>query len=105
VRPLTGATTTGRTSTPHNHPAPKVPDDRSAVRLHTPAQAAELLAVKESWLRRKAGQRLIPSTMLGKHLRFSDNDLQEITQAGARPATRPTRRPRTHRSGSEPGRP
>jgi len=53
--------------------------------LHTPAEAAELLAVKESWLRRKAGARLIPCTFLGKHLRFSDDDLQAIIRSGAQP--------------------
>jgi len=40
--------------------------------LRTPAEAASMLAVKESWLRRQAGLWRIPSTMLGKHLRFSD---------------------------------
>lgn len=59
--------------------------------LRTPAQAAEMLAVKESWLRRQAGRRAIPSTMLGKHLRFSDADLAAIAQRGHRPA-RSTRR-------------
>ena len=40
----------------------------------------------ESWLRRKAGQRLIPCTKLGKHLRFSPDDLARITQNGAQAA-------------------
>ncbi len=48
------------------------PDPASRRILYTPAEAATLLAVKESWLRRQAGQRTIASTMLGKHLRFSD---------------------------------
>jgi excisionase family DNA binding protein len=47
--------------------APATEDD---IVLYTPAQAAALLAVKESWLRRKAGQRAIPCTFVGKHLRF-----------------------------------
>ncbi|WP_418153380.1 helix-turn-helix domain-containing protein [Actinoalloteichus caeruleus] len=54
--------------------------------LHTPAEAARLLSVKESWLRRAAGRRLIPSTRLGKHLRFSAGDLQAIVMDGARPS-------------------
>jgi hypothetical protein len=29
------------------------------------------MAVRESWLRRKAAARAIPCTFLGKHLRFS----------------------------------
>jgi len=60
--------------------------------LHTPAEAAALLAVRESWLRRKAGRREIPCTFLGRHLRFSSDDLTSIARTGARPArsTRPT---------------
>lgn len=66
------------------HPAP--PEPSGAVeppRLYTPAQAAGFLAVKESWLRRKAGTRTIPCTFLGKHLRFSAADLHAITTAGS----------------------
>lgn len=62
----------------------------STPRLHTPAEAAVLLTVPESWLRRQAGQRKLPCTFLGRHLRFSDADLQAIITAGARPA-RPAR--------------
>lgn len=51
--------------------------------LRTPAQAAQLLAVPESWLRRKAAARTIPCTFLGKHLRFSPADLAAIATAGA----------------------
>ncbi|WP_092778432.1 helix-turn-helix domain-containing protein [Actinokineospora terrae] len=57
--------------------------------LFTPAQAADLLQVKESWLRRRAGQRRVPSTALGKHLRFSRADLERIAADAARPATGP----------------
>lgn len=53
-------------------------------RLYTPAEAAELLTVPESWLRRQAGQRRIPCTYLGKHLRFSTADLRDIIAAGGR---------------------
>lgn len=66
----------------------------SAPRVHTPAEAAALLTVPESWLRRQAGQRKLPCTFLGRHLRFSDADLQAIITAGARPARTPSRRPR-----------
>ncbi|MEY8041208.1 helix-turn-helix domain-containing protein [Saccharopolyspora cebuensis] len=52
------------------------------VQLYTPAQAAERLAVKESWLRRKAGSRSISCTFIGKHLRFSEDDLREILRTG-----------------------
>lgn len=57
--------------------------------LHTPAEAAEILRVRESWLRTKAAARAIPCTFLGKHLRFSDEDIAQIMAEGARkPVTR-----------------
>ena len=52
--------------------------------LHTVAEAARILKVRESWLKTKAAAWLIPCTFVGKHLRFSDSDLAEIMQAGAR---------------------
>jgi hypothetical protein len=56
--------------------------------LHTAAEAAEILKIRESWLKTKASARLIPCTFVGKHLRFSDGDIAEIMRAGARqPAT------------------
>lgn len=61
--------------------------------LHTPAEAAEILRVRESWLRTKAATRAIPCTFIGKHLRFSDSDIFQIKQAGAREPL--TRRKRT----------
>ncbi|MFD2416583.1 helix-turn-helix domain-containing protein [Amycolatopsis pigmentata] len=60
--------------------------------LFTPAQAAELLQVRESWLRRCAARRLVPCTFLGKHLRFSRANLNQIAADAARP-TGSTRRP------------
>lgn len=51
--------------------------------LHTVAEAAVILKVRESWLRTKASARLIPCTFVGKHLRFSDEDIAEIMRAGA----------------------
>ncbi|MBC6471162.1 helix-turn-helix domain-containing protein [Actinomadura alba] len=52
------------------------------VLLYTPEQAAELLGVKPSWLRRKAAARAVPCTFVGKHLRFSRADLEAIVTAG-----------------------
>ncbi len=52
--------------------------------LHTVADAAAILKVRESWLKTKASARLIPCTFVGKHLRFSDGDIAEIMRAGAR---------------------
>jgi excisionase family DNA binding protein len=57
-----------------------------AVLLLTPGQAAGLLQVRESWLRRRAAERRVPCSFLGKHLRFSRADLDAIVAAGARPA-------------------
>jgi hypothetical protein len=54
--------------------------------LFTPAQAAELLQVPESWLRRRAARRLVPCTFLGKHLRFSPTNLHQIIADAAHPA-------------------
>ncbi|MCK2243667.1 MULTISPECIES: helix-turn-helix domain-containing protein [unclassified Crossiella] len=54
--------------------------------LCTPAQAAALLQVRESWLRRRAACRQVPCTFLGKHLRFSRLDLEQILADAARPA-------------------
>jgi excisionase family DNA binding protein len=63
--------------------------------LRTPAEAAEILRIRESWLRTKAAARAIPCTFIGKHLRFSDDDIAQIMAAGARrPPTRARRAPR-----------
>ena len=56
--------------------------------LFTPAQAADLLQVPESWLRRRAARRLVPCTFLGKHLRFSRANLHQILAEATRPAAR-----------------
>jgi hypothetical protein len=72
----------------HDHldePAPVRDTVQQRQLLHTPAQAAQLLSIKESWLRRQAGRRAIPSTLVGKHLRFSDHDLAAIVDAFRRP--------------------
>jgi len=55
-----------------------------ADRLYTAAEAAGILKVRESWLKTKAAARLIPCTFIGKHLRFSDDDVAEIMKVGAR---------------------
>ena len=52
--------------------------------LYTATEAAGILKVRESWLKTKAAARLIPCTFIGKHLRFSDDDIAEIMRAGAR---------------------
>ena len=71
-------------------------DQSQAGVLYTPADAAELLAMPESWLRRKAGQRLIPCTKLGKHLRFSPDDLARITRGRRSSSSDSHRQPPIH---------
>ena len=66
------------------------------LQLYTPASAAQLLVVRESWLRCKAASRLVPCTYLGKHLRFSYADLIAIIAAGAQPASSRRARSRSH---------
>ena len=60
------------------------PSTEATPMLYTAEQAAELLQVKVSWLRRKATARAVPCTFVGKHLRFSPADLTAIVAAGAR---------------------
>ncbi|MFD4636991.1 helix-turn-helix domain-containing protein [Lentzea sp. NPDC058436] len=57
--------------------------DETVQVLFTPGQAARLLQVRESWLRRRAARRAIPCSFLGKHLRFSQNDIEQIAAAAA----------------------
>jgi excisionase family DNA binding protein len=68
--------------------------------LYTPAEAADLLRVRESWLRKKAAARVIPCTFLGRHLRFSPTDLTAIVAAAATPATPASRAGRAARATS-----
>lgn len=58
-----------------------IPD--SALQLYTAEQAAQLLQVSPSWLRRKAAARTVACTFIGKHLRFSTSDLKSIIASGA----------------------
>ncbi|MFI0818616.1 helix-turn-helix domain-containing protein [Streptomyces sp. NPDC021098] len=52
--------------------------------LNTAEQAAVLLQVPASWLRKKAAAGHIPYTKIGRHLRFSADDLNAIIRDGAR---------------------
>jgi hypothetical protein len=52
--------------------------------LHTVVETAQILKVRESWLKTKASARLAPCTFVGTHLRFSDDDIAEIMRVGAR---------------------
>jgi excisionase family DNA binding protein len=48
--------------------------------VHTVAEAASILRVKESWLERQAAARKIPFTMLGGCYRFTAEHLAEIVR-------------------------
>ncbi|MFJ5989339.1 helix-turn-helix domain-containing protein [Lentzea sp. NPDC092896] len=67
-------------------PAGQAAGDAAQI-LYTPTQAADLLQVRESWLRRRAARRSVPCTFLGKHLRFSRQDLEGVAAAAAQPAS------------------
>jgi excisionase family DNA binding protein len=67
--------------------------------LYTPAEAADLLKVRESWLRRKAAARQVPCTFLGRHLRFSPSNLAAIVAAAAQPPHPHRRRAHSPRPG------
>lgn len=97
--PLTGQNDAGPTGATQ---AVAQPDDDSTLVLFTPAQAAAMLQVRESWLRRRAARHLVPSTFLGKHLRFSRANLDQIV-ADATRAAAPVQRP-TPGSGNSPRR-
>lgn len=50
-------------------------------KLYTFAEAAELLAVPEATLRKKAASGIAPHRKIFRHTRFNDEDLQAIQQA------------------------
>ena len=51
-------------------------------RLHTIEQAAEILAISPSFLKRGATARTLPHTRVGRFVRFSDDDLARIVAMG-----------------------
>src|SRR5437773_4624116 len=48
--------------------------------LYTSDEAAEILRVKKSWLKRQAAARKIPFTMLGRSYRFTSAHLSAIVR-------------------------
>jgi len=55
---------------------------RGAVPLLCIVEAAVLLNVPESWLRKKVSARAVPFTLLGRHVRFTAEHLNQIVVAG-----------------------
>ncbi|MCY9786982.1 helix-turn-helix domain-containing protein [Nocardiopsis sp. EMB25] len=59
------------------------PDEVGPDRLLTIPQAAQVLAVPESWLRERVRLRKVPHRRLGKHVRFTTQDLEQIVERAA----------------------
>jgi excisionase family DNA binding protein len=57
----------------------------SVNRHYTIDEAAEILGVPRTWVRDKVTNRKIPHTRIGKHVRFTDEHLQAISDAGYQP--------------------
>lgn len=70
--------------------------------VHTVAEAAAILRVKESWLRRKAASRAIPFTMLSGAYHFTPEHLAEIVRLNEK---RPVDKPQRASRGRRPSRP
>jgi excisionase family DNA binding protein len=66
-------------------PVEQPDEDTQAVpdRLVAIPEAARVLAVPESWLREKVRLRKVPHRRLGKHVRFSSQDLERIVEGAA----------------------
>jgi hypothetical protein len=72
---------------------------RTTPKVHTKAEAAAILRVKESWLERRAAARGIPFTMLGGAYHFTDEHLAEIVRINERvPAAGEPKAERTRRT-------
>jgi excisionase family DNA binding protein len=69
------------------------PVDDAGLHLYTAEQAAALLQVSPTWLRKKATARQVPSTFVGRYLRFSADDIAAILRSGTRPASSARRPP------------
>jgi excisionase family DNA binding protein len=77
-------------------PTPTDTDTTTGPILYTAEQAAELLQVRPSWLRRKATAHAVPCRHVGKHLRFARADIDAIAEASAQPARQHNHFPRTN---------
>ena len=57
-----------------------------APRLHALGEVAEMLAVSESWLRAAVKRGQLEHIMVGHHIRFTEEQIQQIITTGHRPA-------------------
>lgn len=68
----------------------------TAARLYTTPEAAERLSVSPTFLKRAAAARTLPHTRVGRFVRWSEDDLEQIVALGAcRPVVSPIRRRRS----------
>lgn len=82
-------------------PALPAPRKESIETLLTVEQAAAMLAVPVSWLKQRVSARSVACTRLGRHVRFTRDQVAAIVEASEQPAlstpltglTRRSRRP------------
>ena len=55
------------------------------IELFTIREAARLLSVPEGWLRKRVSARGVPHTRLGKHVRFTADQLDQLVALGESP--------------------
>jgi excisionase family DNA binding protein len=53
------------------------------------AEAAAWLSVSPSWLQKRVSARLVPHTRIGKHVRFTQDHLDQIVAEGETPVIEP----------------
>ncbi|GAA4899406.1 helix-turn-helix domain-containing protein [Streptomonospora salina] len=72
--------------------------------LLTIPQAARRLNVPESWLRDKVTARKVPHRRLGKHIRFGEDDLEQIAEQARCLPVSPRRTTASNRAAAVPPR-
>lgn len=65
--------------------------------LLTVRELAELLKVSQAWVRKGILERTLPFTKLGRNVRFTPAQVEQILQAGERPPIRADAGRSTHR--------
>jgi excisionase family DNA binding protein len=80
TRPLPGGPPDDDAAHPANRPGSAQARVVEEPLLYTAEQAAALLQVRPSWLRRKTAARAVPCRFVGKHLRFSRADIETIAE-------------------------
>jgi excisionase family DNA binding protein len=77
---------------PYDHEVPRLDTP-----LLTPAEAAQLLAVKPSWIYEAVRAGNLPCLRIGRHIRFTRTMLEEWLQGRVRSSKDPTKRLRPGR--------